>query len=382
MPYRMASFIHLGASRRARQLSYIATVTCALCTLLGCENSTTPAADSPAAAAHNWGRWTPRQSPDRPSRRFRHAVGFDPIRQRVILVGGIGTNGESLTDTWAYDNGRWRELRTTARPGSPSKCWELALDEKRNRLVLLDGANTWEWTGADWLRIAGKPTTWTQNRLLFALAYDRHTQSIVAFGGSHKRPSQETDAYWNDIWRLDGSHWTRLHAQGSPSARMGHRMCPSPWNNDLLLFGGFTEQGIAGYLTGDILDDAWSWDGLTWHRESSLSLPDSLFAFAVALDDERSTIVLFGGAGRTRLGGGGASGATIERDDQAWHILVGEANPTPRFASAMTYDPVRRVMILFGGKGARGLLSDTWEYSVDSQDPDADSAQQPSSEVP
>jgi hypothetical protein len=73
----------------------------------------------------------------------------------------------------------------------------------------------------------------------------------------------------------------------------------------------------------------------------------------VALDEERSRLVLFASGTQTQ------TSSTWERIGGAW-----ASTPPPREGFAMTYDPVRKRVVLFGGYNHIGptWLQDTWEY--------------------
>ena len=44
-----------------------------------------------------------------PSPRSVHAMSYDPLRQQVVLYGGIGEAGR-LGDLWEWDGARWLQI--------------------------------------------------------------------------------------------------------------------------------------------------------------------------------------------------------------------------------------------------------------------------------
>ena len=80
--------------------------------------------------------------------------------------------------------------------------------------------------------------------------------------------------------------------------------------------------------------------------------------YAWAYDSSRGVVVLMGGNGKS----GTIYSDTWEFDGTTWRSIATPANPGPRQKHAMTYDPVRRKVVLFGGD--TGLAADdaTWEY--------------------
>ena len=49
-------------------------------------------------------------------------------------------------------------------------------------------------------------------------------------------------------------------------------------------------------------------------------------------------------------------------DGATWTELSPEASPPPRSYAAMTYDPERERVLMYGGGNGDGLLGDTWEW--------------------
>ena len=79
-----------------------------------------------------------------------------------------------------------------------------------------------------------------------------------------------------------------------------------------------------------------------------------------------STLLLFGGTDDTQ------TGALVRNDSMIlvsgeWQLLDGRTKPTPRWGSAIVYNPDTKTVLLFGGRGrpnsnANGFL-DTWQFA-------------------
>lgn len=82
-------------------------------------------------------------------------------------------------------------------------------------------------------------------------------------------------------------------------------------------------------------------------------------AMRVAYDAHRRQVVMFGGLSDHVLS------ATLEYDGTTWHQVNSLHTPPPRAWHGMTYDPVRQVVVLFGGQQDGPRLNDTWEYNGD-----------------
>src|SRR5262249_3212775 len=82
---------------------------------------------------------------------------------------------------------------------------------------------------------------------------------------------------------------------------------------------------------------------------------------AMAYDAARSQIVMFGG----RNANGPSQDTWAFGANQQWTTLCSGTctPPSARSEHAMAFDPVRKVIVMFGGKDSGGkLLGDTWEW--------------------
>jgi hypothetical protein len=108
------------------------------------------------------------------------------------------------------------------------------------------------------------------------------------------------------------------------------------------------------------LADTWSWNGTTWHRESSAG-PTARYFAALAYDARRNVYVLFGGQTAK-----GPSDETWTWDGAKWREMSPMHKPPPRRAAAMAYDPMQQVVVLYGGlipDSAEGHASgDSWTW--------------------
>ena len=53
------------------------------------------------------GSWRELTSENSPSERGGPALGYDPVRKRVVLYGGFESRTEDLDDTWEWDGQQW-----------------------------------------------------------------------------------------------------------------------------------------------------------------------------------------------------------------------------------------------------------------------------------
>ncbi len=161
--------------------------------------------------------WTDLNPTTKPSARRQPAVGFDPIREQVILFGG-----QDLTvlyeDTWMIDSSdEWTELFPADHPDSGSPDFEFPVtpempwDPFRERLVMVTevfGATprilrVWEWDGdaANWELIDKFCTPTPGGRTDSGIAWDTGGKRILLTSG---RDPVSAITYFNDTWLYGG----------------------------------------------------------------------------------------------------------------------------------------------------------------------------------
>ncbi len=335
----------------------------------------------------------------RPSARTAAAMVYDAARKRIVMFGGVTGSGSAFGDTWEWDGTIWRRLTPS---NSPPPRWGAAAtyDAARKRVVLFGGGrigavlgDTWEWDGVTWTERT--PATSPPTRHAAGMAYDPARGRVVMFGGSGNK---------NDTWEWDGASWSdRTPSTNNPPAvatSLDARtsMVYDPVTNQVLLFAA----GQAGTS---------SWNGTKW-TERTVDPEFDYVGAAVTYDVERRRVFLFGGGGNgaysaetwdgewdattttlswTTRGAaaepspGGPlamfydavrarivmllpAGATYARWEWAghgWTQLSSVASPPARVGAMFAYDPARRRLVLFGGQSQSGVLSDTWEWNVD-----------------
>jgi hypothetical protein len=103
------------------------------------------------------------------------------------------------------------------------------------------------------------------------------------------------------------------------------------------------------------LGDAWSWDGTRWTQLASAT-PRTHAQLGVHPTNARP--VVFGGLTET-----GPATTMLMLEANAWNAVTVDG-PSPRYLPAIAFDPVRRVLVLFGGGAVSGttLYADTWEF--------------------
>jgi len=331
-----------------------------------------------------------------PVERQRHAMAYDPGRQRVVMFGGVNASG-LLDDLWEWDGEQWTESIAMSRP--PARAGHaMAYDAARGKLVLVGGRgarnldDTWEWDGTAWQRPT--PATVPPARSAHMVAYDAGRQRVVMYGGSGPMDERRTD-----LWEWDGIDWQE-RSFPDPLPRSHHAMVYEAGRATTVLFGGLDRRGVRR------LNDTWIWSGSSWLPSAPGTAPPPRAGHAMAHDRTRGITVLFGGSDAVRTYGdtwewdgaswverapglappprrghalvhdaargqvlllGGDSGGALRADQWGWDgtrwtELLPASRPPARSELAVAYDAGRHAVVLFGGRGASGVLGDTWEW--------------------
>ncbi len=214
-----------------------------------------------------------------PPARHGAASIFDPIRSRIIVHGGWDGR-RILSDTWELslqDPPAWSRL-TTVGDAPVSYVAAAIYDPLRDRMIVSGGLgpdvtsqhNVWslslkgvfEWTPlvtlGDWRPRGGH-----------AAVYDEQRDRMVVFGGG--LPDADSWATYNDTWALALSGvgvWCSLDTAGQPLGqrprdRAFHSLVQDPIGDRMIMVGGF----VPGPFSKGPFDDAWEFrfDDLTWH---------------------------------------------------------------------------------------------------------------------
>jgi hypothetical protein len=289
---------------------------------------------------------------DPPASAGHSLVYHDALGSVLLLNAGLGgmdtPSSRARTVIWRWSGSDWTVLDSMGPP--IRNLGGVAYDNDRGVLVLFGGsygldlvyADTWEWTPGDGWR--QRDASGPGRRDHTAMVYDRRLRRVVLYGG------QETlESFPADTWTWDGTLWERVATSG-PGPRFHHTLVYDHTREQTVLFGGI-QPGVGAR------GDTWSWSGSEWQRAASSLAPRS----HARLGALRDGIILFGGMGD-------APAMRLGARDTAWVAMGSATAPSARYLTAMAYDPIRGVTVLFGGGevGSDRLLADTWEYSASS----------------
>ncbi|MEM9194631.1 MAG: DUF4215 domain-containing protein, partial [Myxococcota bacterium] len=350
--------------------------------------------------------WVDVTPTDGPSQRRGTSIAYDPMRERVVLIGGgSGMPGRALNDIWEYDGASWTRGIIVNRPGErlgiqliswprPVPLWLLGgfdpgpprqdlaeqwrlepngvwlnepaggtatvfpsvnaayYDPLRSRVVAVGGdtrVRLLEFDGRTWRAIEapGSPPP----RSGFGGAYDPNRDRLVIFGGARESMQR------NDTWEFDGTRWERRTTTTSPPGRSRPGMVYDPVRQGILLYGG----AMGAEVTDPALDDAYLFDGTDWTEVEPLGdWPGRRRGPAMAFHAARGSVIFFGGDGSPMP----LEGAWELTADGA-QLIDSPVVPRPSPSPAMAYDYAEREIVLLNSVPG---VTETWTFTWESSD--------------
>lgn len=267
-------------------------------------------------------------------------LGFDPDRNEFITLDNGESSVASTAAVWRFRDGRWSHDTSTS---NPTSFIAGTYDEARDRVVAVSPLfETWEYDGSVWRLAAPAFASGLQSP---RMVYDAARQECVLIA--------LRDAF--ETWTWNGVAW-RLASVTGPPLRWGAAVTYDSAHQVVLLFGGYG---------ASIYQDTWQWNGTLWSQVASTGPARRYFA-AMAFDPIRQKVILHGGSGSSGII------SNANRDHWEWNGTSWSNRTIPcppnRERASMAFDPVRGVLVLFGGFGGNNInnqtfLSDTWEWN-------------------
>jgi Galactose oxidase, central domain len=314
--------------------------------------------------------WVKRNPATTPPARLGHAMVWDPVRRRVVMLAGISNLGPYLGDTWEWDGTNW-EQRTPATSLPATGTYVAAWDEARQRIVAFHSfyknftmpqTETWEWDGLNWTLT---PSTGVP---------EHASNSLLAWDGRHLLLFGDLDFSGAQLWLREGTNWVRQSTAALPPGRRAAAMSWDSARGRVVLFSGDS----AGFKAQA---DTWEWDGTAWSLRSTT--PGRGRGVSCVWDDVRLRVLLFSQAGTWEWDGSGwtqrqPSRTSIDPGSMVWDSIRHRAvlftsetwewdgtdwtqqspaqSPPARYGTTMAWDPDRQRTVLFGGGLWRSVL--------------------------
>ncbi|HUS32949.1 MAG TPA: hypothetical protein VMZ53_30815 [Kofleriaceae bacterium] len=295
--------------------------------------------------------------------RTQHSAAYDKTTGKLVIFGGVTPHGQDGA-TWIFDAQGWHRLEGNGPPGLAGA--SMVFDANRNVFVLfggngIDGAGTnetWELSLAgQWQKAA--PSASPPRRTLAAMAYDSFRKKTVLFGGT---TDAKTIVELDDTWEYNGTTWTKLTTATIPESRYGAAITYDPVRREVVMFGGRRDVGRRA--------DTWRLSSTTldWAKfpvTGTTVVPLGRERSAMAFDDIRNTCVLFGG----QIAGQNPTNDLWEWNGAGWSQLATSVAPPPRdehvlaFVVDPTSTPLTSKLMVIGGEATQ-LYDDVWKLEA------------------
>ena len=304
-----------------------------------------------------------------PDYRFEFSAAYDPPRDRVLLFGGVHYDLTTFAaavenDVWALSLAgppAWTEITVGGEPPPPRGNGTFTYDPVRDRMIvfggLTDGYNADTWS----LDLAGTPT-WRKlspggnrqplGREGASAVYDPWNDRLLMFGG------WGTDIH-DDLWSLwlRQTLWDSLPMSPRPDARRNCTAVIDPIHAELVLTNG------NGWQDRHELSDAWALNlvGIrSWRQLQVTGDVPAIGGQSGIFSPERNSIIEYGGDADPGLC------RELSLADGRWTSLLPpqpEPMPVRRGESMLIADPASDRLLVFGGVGW-GCQPDLWSLSL------------------
>lgn len=290
------------------------------------------------------------------------AIGYyDVTAHRVRIIGGAEQLTAHARDSvWEWDGVSWRMISESG-PTSRGNA-SVAYDSKQRLAVLTGGtkradndsayevvADTWQAATTAWRPMSKREV---EPRDHHALVYDDAREGLLLFGGMLRDRAAPLPT---DTWILRAEGWSRATTVGPPG-RARTALAYDQKRREVVLFGGVGQDRGAGQ--GQLfLNDTWLWNGSRWRRAADGG-PPGRYAHGMVYDERAGVVLLYSGSAAH-------SGAPLadmwKWNGQQWtQIPLSGATPGHRYQPVMVYDRSRDRTVLYGGLG--DSTDETWEW--------------------
>lgn len=269
--------------------------------------------------------------------RYSHAIAYDPKRHETLVFGGFTFDISGSTYRYV-DEARWQLVSDTTTPTGRS-LFVMEPDTASGVTWLFGGHNQsdeffdlWKYQNGNWLQVTGGKTA-PPVCLYPAGAFDSDRGRLVMICED------------STTWEWDGAEWASITSTDTPAARRFSSMVYDPVRKKTVLFGG--------YVNIAYFDETWTWDGKVWTRVvKAKNGPPARSNTSMFWDPSQQKIVVFGGIGRPTANDRiRRYGDTWSFDGTKWTEIKSLSNPpSPRYGCQARFDPVSGKVILFGGK--------------------------------
>lgn len=195
------------------------------------------------------------------------------------------------------------------------------------------------------------PATSPQAMMSHAMAFDGIRRQIIMYGGMTSLCTQQS--FTNETWAWDGTNWQQKFPALSPSIRVKAALAYDEARGKVVLFGGAKGSTV--------FNETWTWDGVNWFQESPATNPGGKLHVTMAYDAVRGKVVMFGGLTNTTFGN--PTNETWTWDGANWTLESPATSPAARGSNGLAFDRMTGEIVLFGGyDNAATDFNDTWVW--------------------
>jgi hypothetical protein len=330
--------------------------------------------------------WVDRTGPNGPGPKRWVAMCYDPVRAYTLMVGAtgqyLGSSGAGCnfpTETWSWNGAAWTNRQASVGMVADglwtqwgTRPLAMALHAATNDVLLAMpssygavpgffgyGVSLLRWDGATWAMLGSFGISEPSRDI--GMAYDASRQETVIFAGYAEV------GIWNGTVltsRVATSMppWASPCAPGSTSTSYRfHSMAFDPVAGKVLLceVAACNFGSVVYFAPNQVPPRFFEWSGFGWNQRMPASLPLNGLA-AMSTDTSRNRVVMLDADYQSFL-----PNHTWSYANGICTQLATSVEPTRRFVTAMSYDPVRGVHVLFGGSNGPNVgLADTWEFDL------------------
>jgi photosystem II stability/assembly factor-like uncharacterized protein len=248
------------------------------------------------------------------------AMAADPAHKQLVVFGGGPAVGTPTADTWTWDGTSWARHRQAG--GPPARAFAaMAYDQARGEVLMFGGGldrplnDTWTWNGSTWRQAHPALSPPATNGA--TMVYDASLQEMVLVDQG-------------ETWTWDGSSW--------------HKSVPAPGKGGPIAYDPLSRTVVMLVPSRSSAQppatETWTFDGSAWAQVKSADLPVAWSPAHLAQDPLTGSLMGVDGLRRT-----------WSWDGTRWTTL---STNKPSALGAMTYDPTRRLVAMFGGSTTDG----------------------------
>ena len=149
-------------------------------------------------------------------------------------------------------------------------------------LLIGFGINSFEFKG--WEKI--EPISLPRPLAFSAVAYNKNSDYAILFGGAY---IDENSQYIksSETWKWDSTKWEQIPTNNVPPAREKHAMAYDEERDVIVMFGGSTNDVV--------FNDTWEWNGKDWVEIKPAHVPTIRCCHTMAFDPIRKGVILYAG---------------------------------------------------------------------------------------